>query len=64
MEALTNGYTMTERSRGNVRWHAVEYLNIGDSESSPPSHTKPTDVWAFGMTVYVRDARVLSNIRH
>lgn len=67
MESLTNGYTMTRGNKGTARWQAVEFLNINDlgdgSETSLagslPTHTKQTDVWAFGMTVY----EVLTNDR-
>jgi len=60
MESITKGYTMTKGIRGSTRWQAPEYLPLNDLEggsptsltfSSPP-HTKETDVWAFGMTVY------------
>ena len=37
------------REKGTVRWLAYELiLGIGSNE-----HSKETDIWAFGMTIYV-----------
>lgn len=37
--------------KGSARWMAIElYSATGETE---PIHTKETDVWAFGMTLYV-----------
>jgi serine/threonine protein kinase len=38
---------------GSCRWMAPELLGSAD-EQDHPSHTKASDVWAFGMVVYVR----------
>ncbi|EJC99228.1 kinase-like protein, partial [Fomitiporia mediterranea MF3/22] len=46
--------------RGSVRWMAIELLDINlDS-----LHTKETDVWAFGMTVYVCFSVTFSELRN
>ena len=36
------------QARGSMRWMAVELFDIGGP------HSEKTDVWAFGMTAYVR----------
>ncbi|KLO07119.1 kinase-like protein [Schizopora paradoxa] len=51
MDALSAGFT-THSVKGSTRWQAVEFFEIFDDESPAPTHTKKTDVWAFGMTVY------------
>jgi serine/threonine protein kinase len=66
---LLNTATMTGTSnlKGSIRWMAPELVHVeiddGDDGDSKPSgntenrhefHTKATDVWAFGMVVYVR----------
>ena len=38
--------------RGTIRWMAPELLTY-DPEMKSNLHTKASDVWAFGMTVYV-----------
>ena len=40
--------------KGNTRWMAPELFSLDESVSEHPAHTKQTDVWAFGMVVYVR----------
>ena len=47
--ALSN-YTQNEDSRGTVPWMAVELLDF----ANPRSHSMMSDVWSFGMTIYVR----------
>lgn len=42
--------TKAESVKGTTRWTAVELFSI-ESESNP---TKESDVWAFGMVIYVR----------
>jgi len=49
MDSLSTGYT-SHSVRGSARWQAIEFFKLGDGP--PPEHTKYTDVWAFGMTVY------------
>jgi len=51
MDALSAGYT-TRSVGGSTRWQAFELLDIKNDGSPAPTHTKMTDVWAFGMTVY------------
>ncbi len=53
MDALTAGYT-TKSVKGNARWQAKEFFEIMDDDAPPPTHTVKTDIWAFGMTIYVR----------
>ncbi len=48
MYALSAGYT-TRSVGGSTRWQAFELFDIRNDGA----HTKMTDVWAFGMTVYV-----------
>ena len=45
--------TTTENVRGTARYMAKECLVYSDEQSSPV-YTKEADMWAFGMTVYVR----------
>ena len=46
--------TTTTSAKGSTRWMAIElcpsHLEEDDSEGN---HTKETDIWAFGMVVYV-----------
>ena len=55
---VVNSRTIADstRVRGNTRWMEPELLsvNLNVLVSEHPSHTKATDVWAFGMVVYVR----------
>jgi len=38
-----------------MRWLAVELFNYeGANTTEQPHHSEKTDVWAFGMTLYVR----------
>lgn len=37
--------------KGTVRWMAVELFDIEEGDAG---HTKASDMWAFGMTIYVR----------
>ena len=57
-QIMINSMTITRFTapKGGVRWMAPELLgvNLDDLVSEHPSHTKATDVWAFGMVVYVR----------
>ena len=41
----------TSGAKGTVRWMAVELFGFGSASSTKA--TKESDVWAFGMTVYV-----------
>ena len=50
--------TSAEHIKGTVRWLAVEYLKPGKLQSI---HTKETDVWAFGVTIYVSGRAHLIN---
>lgn len=54
--------TTTDSLRGSIRWLSFEFLNGGEYQNK---HTKETDVWAFGMTIYVsirRPYRLLMTI--
>ena len=44
-----NTTTVTGDRRGSTRWMAPELLDMDD----PQLHSKESDVWAFGMTLYV-----------
>lgn len=48
-------FTGTDSLKGNVRWMAIELLDWRLHSSKPEHqfHTKATDVWAFGMVLYV-----------
>jgi serine/threonine protein kinase len=43
----------TTTLKGTARWMAPELIAPEDIDSKHEFHTKATDVWAFGMTVYV-----------
>jgi serine/threonine protein kinase len=53
---LVNSVTIsgTTSLKGAVRWMAPELIAPADTPSEHEFHTKATDVWAFGMVVYVR----------
>ena len=44
--------TLTGSLRGSIRWMAAEFLRSGEAQYR---HTMEADVWAFGMTIYVRN---------
>jgi serine/threonine protein kinase len=54
---LINSITVagTSNLKGNTRWLSVELIDprMRPDSSSHQFHTKQTDVWAFGMVVYV-----------
>ncbi len=56
MDSLSSGYSSSGcRVSGTLRWQAVELFPPPvDGDGPPPQHTFETDIWAFGMTVYVR----------
>lgn len=37
--------------KGSTRWMAIELHD--PPEDSDPKHSKETDIWAYGMTLYV-----------
>ena len=44
----------TNSLKGSIRWMAVELVDSQDSASAAHQfHTKASDVWAFGMVLYV-----------
>jgi hypothetical protein len=46
--------TETTGVKGSTRWMAIEFMSIdGSSSSQSTTANERTDVWAFGMTVYV-----------
>ena len=49
--ALSHSTTVSTAhgSKGTTRWLAIELLN----PDSIPSHTEMSDIWAFGMVIYV-----------
>ena len=52
--SLSNGGTSSANLKGSARWMAPELFNL----EIDTHHTKETDMWAFGMTVYVRTSRI------
>lgn len=52
--------TATTSTKGSIRWMAIELFNGSGQgadetdESDSTVHTTQSDVWAFGMTIYVR----------
>ena len=42
----------TNNMRGSIRWMAAEFFTYNDTERVS-DHSKRTDVWGFGATVYV-----------
>ena len=52
--------TATAATKGSIRWMAIELFNAsgqgGEEESSV--HTTQSDVWAFGMTIYVGPSEI------
>lgn len=42
--------------KGTVRWMAAELFDVEEGEAG---HTKASDMWAYGMTVYVSLLRLL-----
>ena len=57
LEASRSLANMSSGVRGTYRYLAYELVEIPDS-SKRPCHTKQTDIWAFGMTVYVRGQEI------
>ncbi len=45
--------TTTASTKGTVRWMAIELFPT-ISGDPPSNHDEKSDVWAFGMVVYVR----------
>lgn len=51
----------TTSLKGSTRWMAAELMNLSPSTTGPINgdgnnnqlHTKETDIWAFGMVIYV-----------
>ena len=41
-------------SNGSVRWSAPELLALTDEAHTHDLYTKASDIWAFGMVIYVR----------
>jgi serine/threonine protein kinase len=50
-----DGITLSGASilKGNVRWMAIELIEPGVHEQRHNFHTRQSDIWAFGMVVYV-----------
>ena len=42
----------TSNMRGSIRWMAADFFSYNDEERVS-KHSKTTDVWSFGATVYV-----------
>ena len=57
---VENNVTVTGTSSlgGNTRWMSIELFDtsiLEDSNRNHGLHTKRSDVWAYGMVVYVSD---------
>ena len=53
----------TQVLKGSVRWAAPELFTPTFHPSRNYFHTKESDVWAFGVVVFVRRIVTLSNIQ-
>ncbi len=42
-------------AKGTVRWMAIELLSLSDVSGVGTIPNEKSDVWAFGMTVYVHN---------
>ena len=49
ISSKTGAETATNANKGSLRWQARELLM-----ETVAHHTKESDIWAFGMVVYVR----------
>ncbi len=52
MTSLSTVYS-SDTVKGSGRWQAIEFFSFREEDDPPPLHTIATDVWAFGMTIYV-----------
>ena len=50
-----NGQTAEASYEGSIRWMAKELIRALRSGLGHLVHTKESDIWAFGMVVYVSD---------
>ncbi len=51
--------------KGSARWMAIELLSPSPNERAEAGkHTMQTDIWAYGMVVYVRTISLVSNLKH
>lgn len=60
-ERIYNNLVVPSTSGGEGRYNAtsspkggLSEIKIGEDEDSEGHHTKGTDIWAFGMVIYVR----------
>ena len=49
----------TSTLKGTCNYWAPELLSHNPDGDKPPNHSVKSDIWAFGMTVYVSDERYL-----
>ena len=56
-----DGETPEASYEGSLRWMAIELIRPLTSGSGTPTHTKASDVWAFGMVLYVSSSRILDD---
>ena len=57
---VENSVTVTGTSSlgGNARWMSIELFDtsiLEDSDRNHELHTKRSDIWAYGMVLYVSD---------
>ena len=48
-----NGEHVEATYEGSLRWMSIELIRSLMSGSGAPTHTKASDVWAFGMVLFV-----------
>ena len=49
----------TQSLKGSIRWSAPELLALTDKVRAHVFYTKPSDVWAFGVVIYVSCITIL-----
>jgi serine/threonine protein kinase len=61
---LKNNITIagTATFKGSVRWTAPELFKPSDEPLDHLFHIKASDVWAFGMVIYVRRTLMKTNV--
>jgi serine/threonine protein kinase len=59
--ATSNVTTDTTSFKGSTRWMAPELLEFDETRAHEPVQSdEKTDIWAFGMTIYVSKCKPFS----